>query len=205
VPTLARTTPTPAEIHSSDGHVSLTIGQVATTAGTIAGITVRYEGGEQKVPVEGTRTTYETVVEGLRNGTPYAFTVEVCNSLRLCTTSAPVEFTPYGAIEVRKPRASRSGLAVTITWRSVVRNANPGTTKCTSKIVGTPSDAGVPPPGDVSPDGESITYTGKAGTSYVATESCTTAGLDDGSASSTPLALPPATSSSSPSLPSNAS
>jgi hypothetical protein len=182
------------ERHSSDRHATLAISNVATKSGDLAGITVRYSGprlsnGRQDVPLAQDRTTtdYGTTISGLTNGTEYTFTVEVCNTVGKCATSAPVTFAPYGSPQVVAPVLTSVGQIFTVTTKPVVRNANPGTTTCTVKVTGTPVDAAAPAEQSVDPGGDSFKFTAKAATSYVATQTCTTAGVLDGSVTSPPL------------------
>ncbi|MDQ1287862.1 MAG: serine/threonine protein kinase, bacterial [Actinomycetota bacterium] len=198
VPSLVRSTPSPAETHSSDGHVILTVGGLQAGTGSIASVTVRHNDGQQQVAL-GTPPTnsYTTTIDGLENGKKYTFRAEVCNTARLCSTSAPVEFTPYGAPVVPRPRLRASGTTVALSWAAVDRNFNPGRTRCTISVVANPSEPGLPDAKDASPDGDKITFTGKPGSSYIATLVCSTEEVPDGSASSAPILLAPQQSSSS--------
>ena len=196
-PTLDRVARTADERHSSDGHASLAIGKVAAGSGQVASITVRYTAtgglgeGRQDVPLAQDRsaTDYDVTVGRLTNGTEYAFTVEVCNSDRQCTTSQPVRFTPYGAPTLEKPTlaATGPGAKLTVTVKPVNRNANPGQTVCTVTVTGTPADTDAPTRQSVKSDGDTLTFTGKAATTYVAVESCATSDVADGTATSNSL------------------
>jgi serine/threonine protein kinase len=197
VPTLERVIDPPEAVHSSDGQVVLGIGQVKPNGGALASITVRYGSSSQQVPITRSGpapaspgpaepTGYRTTITGLTNGTAYAFTAEVCNTLGKCATSTPLNFTPYGAPQVNPPQGTVTGLTVKITWEPVVRNFNPGTTTCTLSVVGTPADPTAPERA-ASPNGGSLRFTGKPNTSYVATQACTTAGVPDEPASSSPI------------------
>ncbi|HEY6795773.1 MAG TPA: protein kinase [Kineosporiaceae bacterium] len=192
-PTLTTEAGTPQTRHSSDGRATLAIGNVTAGGGTIGRITVRWtadgeSSGSQRIPVsdDPARTMYPTTVRGLTNGTEYTFTAEVCATSGICATSVPLTFTPYGAPTVTAPELRVVGAVVTVTVRPVARNANPGTTTCTLTLSGTPADPGAPTDQPVAADGTTLNYVGKASTSYVASETCTTDGIADGTATSAP-------------------
>jgi serine/threonine-protein kinase len=202
VPSLARTVGTPQELHSSDQQARLTIGNVSPGAGTIVSITISYGTGTKLVPVGGGKaTSYLTVVDGLTNGRPYTFTATVCNSTKLCSSSAPFTFTPFGAPEVQPPVLSVNGLVVSVRVAQVLRNSHPGRTTCTLSVA--PADPGTPQEKSVDPEGDSLTFTGKASAGYTATETCSTDDVPDGSVPSNtvttgaaPPTAPPSPSSS---------
>jgi hypothetical protein len=192
-PTLALAASTPEAKHSSDHRAGLAIGHVTAGTGTVTAITVHWSAdgeadGSQPVAVAKDRqqTTYDATVKGLTNGTGYTFTVQVCAGT-VCATSDALTFAPYGAPTVAAPQLSVTGTTVTVTARPVARNDNPGTTSCTLSLAGTPADAAAPADQPVAADGGLLTYPGKPLTSYVATENCTTDGVDDDPASSTPV------------------
>jgi serine/threonine-protein kinase len=196
VPILSRTVDSSADMHASDQQAKITIAGVTPGAGRITSIAVSYDAAHtQQVPLtSASGGTYRTVVEGLTNGKPYVFTVKVCASTKLCTASAPYLFTPYGSPEVQAPRLSVTGLTVTVATGQVVRHSNPGKTTCTVSV--TPAD-GTPQLRPVAPGGETFTFTGRATTTYLATQSCATDGFPDGTATSTAVttgAAPPSTS-----------
>ena len=181
VPTLARLVASPADQHSSDQLVKLMINGVTAGAGTVASITVSYGSRVQQVPVGlFAAATYQTTVGGLTNGTPYVFTVKVCNTIKLCTTSQAFSFTPYGAPEVQAPRLTVKGLTVSVQVAQIIRHSNPGQTVCTVSVM--PADAGTPQKRSVAPGGETFTFAGRSLTSYVAAESCATGEISDGTA-----------------------
>jgi hypothetical protein len=198
VPSLARTVGTPQELHSSDRQARLTIGNVSPGAGRITSITVSYETGTKQVPVgDGNATSYLTVVDGLTNGRPHTFTATVCNSSRLCSSSTPFTFTPYGAPVVQAPVLSVTGLVVTVRVAPVIRDFHPGRTTCTLSV--TPADPGTPQQKSVDPEGDVLTFTGRASAGYTATETCSTDDVPDGSAPSNTVitgAAPPTVPSS---------
>jgi hypothetical protein len=198
-PTLTRKDPTPEELHSSDGKVTLVLGGVAAGTGTVASITLSYDGRQQTVAVQpDPAASYEVPVENLEEGRTYAFTAQVCNSAKLCTvTDAPFEFTPYGAAKVQAPSIKFVGPSLTITVPAVDRHANPNDPSCFLALSATPADSNAPQRRRVWFGGDTVQYDGKAATTYTATVTCETAGISDGSASSTaittPAAPPPST------------
>jgi serine/threonine-protein kinase len=192
VPLLARSVPSSMELHSSDGHVILTVSGLRPGSGTMASLRVRYGGSIHQVPLgTSAATSYDTTIDGLTNGTKYSFRAEACNTAQLCSTSPPVEFTPYKAPDVPRPRMKLgTGTTVTVSWDAIKRNHNPGKTRCTISVTGSPSESGLPDGKKASADGDRLTFTGTPGSTYVATLSCTTEDVADGASSSSPILVP---------------
>jgi serine/threonine-protein kinase len=205
VPTLTRKEPTAAELHSTDGTVTLVLGGVSAGTGTVTTATVLYDGREKSVTVQaGAVASYEVTVDNLTVGKPYSFTAKICNSSKLCSTTAqPFDFTPYGAPKVIEPSIKASGQTVKVTVAPVDANGNPNDTTCYLDVSATPADAGAPQHKRVWYGGDTVSFDGKASTAYKATVSCQTGGVDDGSASSgtaTTAGLTPSSSSPTPSV-----
>jgi hypothetical protein len=196
IPTLTRKEPTSEEQRSTEGKVTLVLGGVSAGTGTVASISVLYDGQVKPVTVQAaTVTSYEVTIDGLKIGTPYSFTAKVCNAAKLCSTTASAfDFTPYGALQVQPPSIKVSGQTVTITVPALERNGNPFDSTCVVDLSATPTDANAPHNRRVWYGGDTVSYDGKASTTYKATLTCATAGVDNGSASSgtvTTAAAPP--------------
>jgi len=168
-------TPTLSAEGAGTGQARLTVGNVVANTGTIASITVRYDGKQATIPV-GSGTTYITTVGGLTAGKAYSFTATVCNSVGLCATSGAATYTaPVPPPKVGTVSLSRTLLQITVRW-SATTSAPTGTT-CTVAVESTPAGSGLASRSITLASG-TATFAGKAATSYQAVKTCTYPGGD---------------------------
>lgn len=152
----------------------LSIGEVSAGSGSVASISIAYDGKTVTIPVVAGQSGYQTTVGALTAGKQYSFTASVCNSVGLCTTSDAATYTvPVPPPKVGTVTLSRALLVVTVSWTATT--AAPAGTTCTIEVTSTPAGSGLSSRAITLAAGNT-TFAGKAKTSYTAIKTCTYSG-----------------------------
>jgi serine/threonine protein kinase len=174
VPSLAVYEPTSNPVVDFNRRAPLRISGVDAGSGQVASITVLYSGASKQVTPKESVSTYTTTVAELTNGKTYSFTVRVCNTDDMCSTSTEVTHTPYTTPTLQAPvLVARDNDHMSLSWQALSLHGHPGTWTCRISTDSTFPDINAPQNREVDVTGGSLMWDPRTGGEYTVTETCT--------------------------------